>query len=300
MAAWRGFQFGEDKMKHQGAGSSIVLPQRVAMATMHGKEQVLRPPFADIGIELVLPHGLDTDQFGTFTRDRPRAGTMLDAAKAKAEAAMEATGLSAALVSEGSYGPHPTVPFLAAGREMLLFVDRQLGFEIVEIVIDEEPVFAHCQASSTAEAAEFLARIGFPGQGVIVAPAGRLNEPLAKGITDQTALGAAISVAIERSAESKAHIETDMRAFMNPRRMAMIGRLGRQLAARLSTPCPHCQHPGWGQVRTERGLPCSLCGSPTSLPRHDVYGCVSCDGEDKRERSPGSQADPTYCPLCNP
>lgn len=287
-------------MKHERPAPPIVLPQRLVLATMHGKEQALRPPFAAIGIELVLPHGLDTDQFGTFTRDRPRAGTMLDAARAKAEAAMEATGLSAALVSEGSYGPHPTVPFLAAGREMLLFVDRQLGFEIVEMTIDEEPVFAHCQASSTAEAAEFLARIGFPAQGVIVAPAGRLNEPAAKGITDKPALDAAIAVAIERSAERKAHVETDMRAFLNPHRMEVIGRLGRQLAARLSTACPHCRHPGWGQVRTERGLPCSLCGSPTSLPRHDIYGCVSCDQEEKRERSPGSQADPAYCPLCNP
>lgn len=287
-------------MKHQGAGSSIVLPQRVAMATMHGKEQVLRPPFAAIGIELVLPHGLDTDQFGTFTRDRPRAGTMLDAARAKAEAAIEATGLQAALVSEGSYGPHPTVPFLAAGREMLLFVDRQLGFEIVEMMIDEEPVFAHSQASSLVEAAGFLERIGFPAQGVIVAPAGRLNEPVAKGILAESDLEAAISAAVERSAERKAHIETDMRAFMNPRRMEVIGRLGGQLAVRLSTPCPHCRHPGWGQVRTERGLPCSLCGSPTSLPRNDVFACVSCDGEEKRERAPGSQADPAYCPLCNP
>jgi hypothetical protein len=287
-------------MQDNSKRSEVVLPQRVAMATMHGKEQVLRPAFAALGLELVLPAGLDTDQFGTFTRDRPRAGTMLDAARAKAEAAMEATGLPAALASEGSYGPHPTVPFIAAGREMLLFVDREQGFEIVEIVIDEEPVFAHCQASSTTEAAEFLERIGFPAQGVIVAPAGRLNEPVAKGILAESDLEAAISVAVERSAELKAHIETDMRAFMNPRRMEVIGRLGRQLAARLSTPCPHCRHPGWGQVRTERGLPCSLCGSPTSLPRHDVFACVSCDGEEKRERSPGSVADPAYCPLCNP
>lgn len=287
-------------MQDNSKRSKVVLPKRVAMATMHGKEQVLRPAFASLDLELVLPVGLDTDQFGTFTRDRPRAGTMLDAARAKAEAAMEATGLPAALASEGSYGPHPTVPFLAAGREMLLFVDREQGFEIVEIVIDEEPVFAHCRASSTAEAAEYLERIGFPAQGVIVAAAGRLNEPVAKGIRAQSDLEAAISVAVERSAERKAHIETDMRAFMNPRRMEVIGRLGGQLVARLSTPCPHCQHPGWGQVRTERGLPCSLCGSPTSLPRFDVYACVSCDSEEKRERSPGSQADPAYCPLCNP
>ncbi len=91
-----------------------------------------------------------------------------------------------------------------------------------------------------------------------------------------------------------------MRAFMNPRRMEVIGALGAQLTARLSAACPHCRHPGWGKVRTDFGLPCSLCGSPTSLPRRDVYGCVSCDQEEYRDRSPGSLADPAYCPLCNP
>lgn len=280
--------------------SRITLPQRVAMATMHGKEQVLRPCFADIGIELVLPEKLDTDQFGTFTGERPRSGTMLDAARAKAEAAMEATGVQAALASEGAYGPHPTIPFLAAGRELLLFVDRAQGFEIVEISIDEQPIFDHCEASSIMEAAAFLERVGFPHHGVIVAPSGRLNEPVAKGILERSHLEAAISGAIERSERRKAHIATDMRAFMNPRRMEVIARLGKLLVTRLSTLCPHCRHPGWGKVRTEYGLRCSLCGSPTSLPGHDVYGCAGCDAEERVPRSAGALADPTYCPVCNP
>ncbi|MBC2771816.1 hypothetical protein H6M51_03025 [Rhizobium sp. AQ_MP] len=287
-------------MRDNSTTSKVVLPKQLAMATMHGKEQALTPAFAALGLELVLPVGLDTDQFGTFSRDRPRAGTMLDAARAKAEAAMEATGLPAAIASEGSYGPHPTVPFLAAGREMLLFVDRVNGFEVVEMTIDEEPSFGHCEATSIEQLAGFLDRIGFPQHGVIVAPAGQLNTPVAKGIMDQAGLTLAISTAIERSPLQMAHVETDMRAFMNPRRMETIARLGVRLAARLSTPCPHCEHPGWGLARTERGLPCSLCGSPTSLPRQDVYACVSCDNEETRERSPGGSADPAYCPLCNP
>lgn len=117
-------------MEDETASSGIMLPSRVAMATMHGKEQVLQSPFADIGMQLVTPSSFDTDQFGTFTRDRPRAGTMLDAARAKAEAAMQATGLQAALASEGAYGPHPSVAFLAAGRELLLFIDRQQGLRL--------------------------------------------------------------------------------------------------------------------------------------------------------------------------
>lgn len=276
------------------------LPRRVAMATMHGKEQVLKPHLAAIGIELILPSGLDTDQFGTFTRDRPRAGSMLEAARAKAQAAMQETGLQAAIASEGAYGPHPTIPFLAAGRELILFVDRERAYEIAEMAIDDRPTFGHCQAASIADARPFLERIAYPGQGVIVAPVDQLAEPVAKGIRDDLELVAAISAAVRLSAQGMAHIETDMRAFMNPRRMEVIGALGAQLASRLATPCPTCHHLGWGKVRTEYGLPCSLCGSPTSLPRRDVYGCVSCDAEEKQELSQGALADPTYCPLCNP
>lgn len=278
----------------------VGLPARVAMATMHGKEQVLAPALAAIGVELVMPKALDTDQFGTFTRDRPRRGTMLDAARAKAEAAMRDTGLSAALASEGSYGPHPTVPFLAAGRELLLFIDGARGLAITEMTIDERPTFDHCTVGSFEEAHGFLERIGFPDQGVVVAPGGRLNEPVAKGLRDLSSLRTAIAMAREQSDEAQAHVETDMRAFMNPRRLEVIAALGHQLAARLSTACPSCGQAGWGRIRTEAGLACSLCGAPTSLPRHDIYGCVACGAEERRERFPGNTADPAYCPLCNP
>lgn len=287
-------------MKDVKTSSGMELPRRVAMATMHGKEQVLKPSMAAIGVELVVPMSLDTDQFGTFTRDRPRAGSMLEAGRAKAQAAMQETGLPAAIASEGAYGPHPTIPFLAAGRELILFVDREQGYEIAEMAIDDRPTFGHCQAASIADARAFLERIAYPGQGVIVAPVGRLAEPVAKGIQDDQELDAAISAAVRLSAQGMAHIETDMPAFMNPRRMEVIGALGAQLASRLATPCATCCHPGWGKVRTKYGLPCSLCGSPTALPRRDVYGCVSCDAEEKQELSQGALADPTYCPLCNP
>ena len=57
---------------------------RIALGTMHAKERALAKPFARIlGAELVVPHDIDTDAYGTFTGETPRAGTMLDAARAK-------------------------------------------------------------------------------------------------------------------------------------------------------------------------------------------------------------------------
>ena len=37
-----------------------------------------------------------------------------------------------AVVSEGSFGPHPAIPFLALGDERVLWLDRETGLEIVE------------------------------------------------------------------------------------------------------------------------------------------------------------------------
>ena len=63
--------------------------QRIALLTQHGKEQVITPvldPALACRIERV--EGFDTDQLGTFTRDMPRFGTQLDAARRKARIGM--------------------------------------------------------------------------------------------------------------------------------------------------------------------------------------------------------------------
>jgi hypothetical protein len=75
-------------------------------------------------------HSIDTEAFGTFAGDIVRQGTMLDAARAEALAAIEATGLELGLGSKGSFGPHPSVPFIPAGTEVLLCLDRKRGLEI--------------------------------------------------------------------------------------------------------------------------------------------------------------------------
>ena len=79
----------------------MTLPARVALGTMHGKEAALAPPLAALGIGLVTP-AMDTDRFGTFTAETPRAGSMEEAARAKAQAAMAATGRDFGIGSEGA------------------------------------------------------------------------------------------------------------------------------------------------------------------------------------------------------
>ena len=277
------------------------LPPRAVLATMHGKEAALAPAFAALGVELIVPAAFDSDRFGTFGGEIARAGTMEEAARAKLAAAMEMTGLSAGLASEGAYGPHPVVPFLAFGREILVWRNTVTGQEIVESIIDEQPVYDHEEATDLGGLAPFLARVGFPDTAVIVAPASQRTAPTGKGLRRLEDLDAALRLAVQRCHLAKAFVQTDMRAFMNPRRMTLIGKLGKKLADRLSHPCPRCDMPGWGLLRTERGLPCSCCGMKTNLVAHEVHGCGICGAERDVPRADGkTEADPANCPICNP
>lgn len=270
------------------------LSDRVALGTMHGKEVAIAPPLAALGI-VVQRAGIDTDRFGTFAGDVPRAGSMLEAAQAKARAAASATGLRFALASEGAYGPHPQIPFLPFGRELLLWLDTETGREIVETLADDRPSYDQQTASTIAEAEGFLSRIGFPASAVIV-QSPRALPPVAKGVTDREVLAAAIAAA--KAVAGSALLQTDMRAHMNPRRMSVIADLARRLARRLATPCPACGAAGFGLLRSIPGLPCSDCGGETGLTGADLLGCTACGHEQRLART--GEADPAHCPHCNP
>ena len=92
---------GQDPFDDTANGAA--LPRRIALGTMHGKETALVPAFARLGVDLVVAPGVDTDRFGSFDGMTPRAGTMEEAARAKARAAMAATGLTSGLASEGAF-----------------------------------------------------------------------------------------------------------------------------------------------------------------------------------------------------
>lgn len=276
------------------------LPRHVALATLHGKAAAISPPLRLIGVEIVTAP-VDTDRFGTFSGEVPRPGTMEFAARAKALAAIAETGLPVGLASEGAYGPHPVVPFLAQGRELLLWHEAETGREIVEWRRDDRPSYDSTVVSDLPEAVAFMDRIDWPGAALVVSPFGLPRAVTAKGIVDRVTLAAAVEQALDASPQRKAILSVDMRAHLNPRRMAVIGELAQQLASRLSTLCPNCKAGGWGLVRQEIGLPCAECGTATGLVRYRVTGCTSCGTEEMLPPIDGrTVADCAYCPICNP
>lgn len=278
--------------------------QVAVLATMHGKEQAISPVLEkQLGVRIVLPHGLDTDMFGTFTRETPRAGTQLEAARFKAQAGLEIVqGARIAVASEGSFASHPQLPLVPLAREIVLLVDRHTGLELVGT--DESVVtnYGHVLARDRSAALNFATRAGFPAHGLVVMAArDELPTPtelLIKDIADESALLVAVDRAIAHA--GAAFVEADMRAHRNPTRMAAIARAAENLVERFASRCPACGMPGFGVVEPLRGLPCRACGSATMRTRGSRLCCAGCGHEVVRPVAPGMFAEPYACSECNP
>ncbi len=281
--------------------------RRVALASLHGKERALaRPLRAALGLELQLAAGVDTDRLGTFSGEVERPADAEETCRRKAALGMEATGLPLGLASEGSFGPHPQIPFLPAGMEWLSFVDAERGLVIGERLLARRTNFDHRSAARIEDLGDWPEQVGFPSHALIVRP----HQPAAgvaptaalrKGLRHRTDLAEAIALAALASGDGLALVETDMRAHMNPTRMAAIRHLAFRLVRRIASPCPRCASPGWGRIDVRTGLPCRSCGTPTALVAREVHGCVACSHTEERPRADGlSAAEPGHCPWCNP
>lgn len=277
--------------------------QAISLATRHAKERAMARPFhKGLGADLVVAPDVDTDELGTFCGERARPGSPAEVCIIKAELGMKATGLSLGVANEGSFGPHPLAPLLAVGEEWMTFVDRDRNLVIVERQQVRRTNFSHRVVSPEDNLTPWLALIGCPSHGLIVRPHHPLIPGSAyKGIQDPALLTAAIGRCCRDSADGLALVETDMRAHMNPTRMASIRTLAFRLVRRITTPCPRCQAPGWGVVDLLPGLPCHNCGCATDLSWGEIHGCVACPYREERPRPDGlRQADPGQCPFCNP
>lgn len=276
--------------------------ERIVITTRHGKARALAPPLqARLGATLEAFEA-DTDTLGTFSGEVERSGSALECARRKCEWGLAATGARFGLASEGSFGPHPVIPFIAGDEEILYFIDRQHDFHLHLSLLSGKTNYAMATVGDAQALADFAERARFPDHALVLRPESLPVGPaLHKGIASQEALAAAFAEAQQASPDGRVRVETDMRAHLNPMRMAVIAELGAMLAARLAADCPACGLPGWGQVRVRRGLPCGDCGAATRRVLATVEGCVRCDFESTRPREDGCEAaDPGDCDYCNP
>lgn len=273
-----------------------------AVGTMHDKERAIAPPLCRwFDMTVTKAPGVDTDALGTFTGEIARKGTIIDAARQKAKWAIARTGAPIGIGSEGSFGPDPFVPFVTSGLEVLLLHDAASGQEIV-MQKQTKTNFAHMIVGDPDRLDEFLLRIGFPEHAVIVRPEeARDNSLIHKGLQNREAVAEAVRIVAARNGTSRIIIETDMRAHLNPTRMAAIERTARWLALKTARCCPNCRYPGFGTVDVVRGVPCGGCRTPTRQIKAEVFGCQACGYRiDRRVRSGNLRSDPQWCEFCNP
>lgn len=283
-------------------GSTKYKNKKCALTTMHSKESVIAPAFLKNLDMVVEVASFNTDLLGTFSGEIERVGKPFEVAEKKARMGMSLNKLPYGIANEGSFGPHPFIPFINGNTEILIFIDDEIGLKIHETNFTAETNFSHSCLSSLDEAEEFLKNAQFPSHGIIVrANQWQKNQKIFKGITDLSGLEEAFLASKKDSVDGKVWLESDMRAHMNPTRMKFIGELAEKLSSRLAKSCPSCNSPGFGMAGMEAGLICEYCGSPTEMIKNDIYGCAICDYKEFHEHDPNTKfAQPFYCQICNP
>lgn len=281
---------------------SVYADDSIILTTQHGKSLAIAPIFSKILSAKVIECTIDTDLLGTFSGEVERKGTQLACAQKKCELGIEATNSDYGLSSEGSFGPHPYIPFIPCNYEILYFIDRKRNFNLHVSKLTEKTNFNIQVIDSFKELKKIAQKAAFPSHALILSPDNNQNkEYIWKGIQTDDMLKTAFYNAKKHSSIGKVLVQTDMRAHMNPSRMNIIQELAKELADRLATLCMKCQTPGWGKIGIEKGLECHWCAQPTELIKMEIYGCITCNYTEKINPSHSkSKADPQDCSHCNP
>ncbi len=273
---------------------------KASLLTLHGKERVIAPElFSGAGCEVIHVGGYDTDQLGNFSREIPRAGSQLEAARKKARIGMGLSGLSIGLANEGAFDLDPFTRLFPWNYELVVLIDDVRKIEIVGHYSGKAQSFSQ-SVRSWDELVACLPSAQFPSHHLMLRPDHQDHAKLQKGISDLNTLRAAFDWAMSLSAEGTVFLENDLRAHANPTRMNNILLATQDLVGKMNTLCPSCSSPGYGVTSLKRGLPCQLCLTPTSIAIAKVWSCQACEHQEETAISDRKFADPSKCQFCNP
>ncbi|MFM8865663.1 MAG: DUF6671 family protein [Limnohabitans sp.] len=274
--------------------------QPIALPTLHGKLAVIAPVLEPAtGCTLVHVPAVDTDQFGTFTRDVARSGSQLEAARAKAHAAIAHSGLALAIASEGAFVSDPIAGVIPWNVEVVLLTDTRHGQEIVGMA--QGPARAGQGLARTPDELLQLAReLGFPEHRLCLRPDHSEDPRVIKGLGSADELLDAFAGALAQSSRQQVFAESDLRAHCNPTRQAMIRRAAEDLRGKMLSACPACGLPGYALSGHRPGRPCRLCASATREPLAHLWSCGTCHHTEERRDGLPRLADPARCDRCNP
>ncbi len=272
----------------------------IALPTLHGKQAVIAPVLEPAtGCTVVHVPEVDTDLFGTFTREVARHGSQLDAARAKARAAIEHSGMELAIASEGAFVSDPIAGVIPWNVEVVLLIDTRNGQEIAGMA--QGPARAGQGLARTADELLQLAReLGFPEHRLCLRPDHSEDPRVIKGLGSADELLDAFAQALAQSSRGQVFAESDLRAHCNPTRQAMIRRAAEDLRDKMLSACPACGLPGFALSGHRPGRPCRLCASATREPLAHLWSCGACHHTEERREGLPTLADPARCDRCNP
>lgn len=274
--------------------------QKVSLLTQHGKQALLRGPLeATLGCQLIHTDAYDTDSLGTFTRDQTRPGSQLEAAKKKASIGMTLAGTSVGIASEGAFGMDPFTGFIPWNTELLVWLDNNLGIEVVATA--QGPAqSSHKIIQSLDELENFARTANFPEHHLALRPENENHADIIKGIDNHANLIKAFHRAKKTSVNGCVFVENDLRAHCNPTRQGVILKAADNLIQKLMSTCPNCNAVGYWVKEQTLGLPCAACGRKTHLPVSETWFCSSCKHEHEKRLKIEQLADPSRCDFCNP
>lgn len=266
------------------------------IVTKHQKELVIAPALeSSLGLKCIHSDQFNTDLLGTFSGEIERIKDPISTVKDKCLLGVNYPGIDFIVASEGSFGPHPYIPFVYADEELIGFYDIQNEHFLVEKQLFLDVNFGQIHLNKIEQLETFLTQYQFPSHGVIL----KIEDKIIKDENDKVLIYKTISEAIQNGLCCS--IETDMRAMSNPTRMAAIAQLAKKLAQTLTTNCDQCQSYGFAIKEQVPGLQCSICKRPTKSIHYHLYRCWQCGFEEKK-LFPNQKyyEEPTFCDWCNP
>lgn len=270
----------------------------VLLVTIHQKEKVIKPLLeGQFGCHLHVST-LDTDQFGTFTREVSRQQSQFDTARRKVTMGMKLTNHHVGVASEGTFGFHPLAP-IPWNTELVLLKDDELELELHGYYEGLDTNFSHTIVQDYPAALQFVNQVGFPDHHVILRADDESSSIVLKDITSESLLQEAFKYCFNKSTNRQVFIETDMRAYANPTRMKNIELATRQLIEQANSLCPSCGTPGFRIVQKVPGRLCEQCHTPTKQIVQHVYACSTCQCQQTQDLE-DRYSSPRYCDLCNP
>jgi len=264
---------------------------------MHKKHEVIAPLLQNsFGLNTIVPEHLNTDVLGTFSGEIERVLTPIQTALKKCEMAMELCNCDLAIASEGSFGPHPNMPFIAAHHELIVLHDKKNNLIISENIVSLNTNYSGKTIKNKNELNAFLQACEFPSHAVIMSESSEQKTHLKKGIQTKDEVLDYYEFILQKN--HSVYIETDMRAMMNPKRMSVIREVCIKLIDKMNSTCPSCGVPGFGITERKSGLLCELCRFPTRGISEVISTCEHCKYQ--ASQFIDILADAGTCDNCNP